>query len=657
MKATDAARAVKLCGTTQPDVLGRVLTAGPLSVELDGGQLRYLTVSGVEVLRAVSFLVRDENWGTYTPVISGLGIDQRPDGFSVTYHAVCSRPGQEISFDASIEGSADGGLVFQATAVPTTDFLTARTGFVVLHPLKGVVGHAVEVEHVDGRIRQATFPELIDPVQPFLDIRSLAHEAVPGLTATVRFAGDTWEMEDHRNWTDASFKTYVRPLALPWPYTLTAGQAVTQSVTVTLRGTARRSGRSARQETVDVKLGGVARTLLQPVGLGMPPEEIDHALASMDLLRLAAPRFLQCQFDPRANHGREQIQGYRALCQQTGAECVLEVIVASAEDYGQELRRLADMIRLSGIGLSAVAVCPAGDLKSVLPGGARPPAPPLDALYAAAREAFPGVRLGGGMLSFFTELNRKRPPAKLLDFVMNTTCPIVHAADDRSAMETLAALPYQVTTARSFLNATPYRVGPSSIGCRDNPHGETFTPNPNNERVCLARMDPRQRGCFGAAWTLGYVATLARTDVEAISLAAPTGPLGIIYRKTEYAQPWFDSLTGPAVYPVYHVVAGLTRGTGRTLVAAESSDPARVAALAYRGEKETVLWLANLSADEQAVTLSGTRSPVVGRTLDEDTFAQAASDPRMFQAADAPTTDPAKLTLRAYAVGMFRLND
>ena len=32
---------------------------------------------GVEVLRAVAFLVRDENWGTYTPVISDLVIEQR----------------------------------------------------------------------------------------------------------------------------------------------------------------------------------------------------------------------------------------------------------------------------------------------------------------------------------------------------------------------------------------------------------------------------------------------------------------------------------------------------------------------------------------------------------------------------------------------------
>ena len=63
----NVSRAIKLCGTEQPDVVGRILTAGPLSVEFDNGQLRYLKVGGVEVLRALGFLVRDENWGTYMP--------------------------------------------------------------------------------------------------------------------------------------------------------------------------------------------------------------------------------------------------------------------------------------------------------------------------------------------------------------------------------------------------------------------------------------------------------------------------------------------------------------------------------------------------------------------------------------------------------------
>src|SRR5262249_5876315 len=255
------------------------------------------------------------------------------DGFSVGYHAVCRRPGQEIAFDASIEGRADGSLAFRATALPATDFLTARTGFVTLHPLKGVVGRPVRVEHVDGTVRSATFPEAVDPVQPFLDIRALTHEVLPGLKATVRFEGDTWEMEDHRNWTDASFKTYVRPLALPWPYTLKAGEPVTQSLTVTLRGTAPAGSRAGKAETVGARLDDAIGKALPPVGLGVPAEQIEPALSRVDRLRLAAPRFVQGQFDPRASHGVKELQGYRALCEQLNAPCVLEIVVTSVEDY------------------------------------------------------------------------------------------------------------------------------------------------------------------------------------------------------------------------------------------------------------------------------------------------------------------------------------
>jgi D-apionolactonase len=472
---TKVSSAIALCGTEQADAPGRILKAGPMQVEFDNGQLRYLKVNGVEVLRAIGFLVRDENWGTYAPKISGLRIDQRADGFSVAFHAVCSRKGQEIAYDARIEGTKEGNLVFDGTAVPKTDFLTARTGFVVLHPLTGVAGHAVEVEHVDGKIVKDKFPEQVNPVQPFLNIRALTHEVSPGLKATVRMEGDTFEMEDHRNWTDASFKTYVRPLILPWPYTLKAGEKVSQSIKVTLSGGAKGRTNAGAQGAVEVRLGAATWKSLPPIGLGMPAEEIAHSVARLDLLRRAAPKFLICHFDPRQKHGLRELYGYRVLCEQGGADCVLEAVVESVDGYRQELQRLAGLVRDSGLKLSAIAVCPVGDLKSVLPGGPRPPAPALEELYAAARAAFPGVALGGGMFSFFTELNRKRPPAKLLDFVHNTTCPIVHAADDRSVMETLEALPYQVKTARSFIGKTAYRIGPTAIGCRDNPHGATWT--------------------------------------------------------------------------------------------------------------------------------------------------------------------------------------
>ena len=56
------------------------------------------------------------------------------------------------------------------------------------------------------------------------EIRSLKHTVMPGVTATVLMEGNKFEMEDHRNWMDASYKTYVCSLLDPWPYTLEEGR-------------------------------------------------------------------------------------------------------------------------------------------------------------------------------------------------------------------------------------------------------------------------------------------------------------------------------------------------------------------------------------------------------------------------------------------------
>src|SRR3982074_2914097 len=112
MTSARASRAVKLCGTEQPDGVVQVLSAGPLSVELDNGNLRYLRVAGVEVLRGLAFLVRDENWGTYIPTLIDLVVQHRPHSFSVSYRAHCKRAGQELTYDARMEGRSDGSLEF-----------------------------------------------------------------------------------------------------------------------------------------------------------------------------------------------------------------------------------------------------------------------------------------------------------------------------------------------------------------------------------------------------------------------------------------------------------------------------------------------------------------------------------------------------------------
>lgn len=117
-------RAVKLCGTETTDPPSRRLAAGLLAAELENGQLRYVTFASAEALRGIAFLVRDENWGTYTPQIDNLKIEEFADHFVVNYRAVCANSRQKLVYHAEISGSSDGSLAFVVVATPETDVVT-----------------------------------------------------------------------------------------------------------------------------------------------------------------------------------------------------------------------------------------------------------------------------------------------------------------------------------------------------------------------------------------------------------------------------------------------------------------------------------------------------------------------------------------------------
>ncbi|HJS85461.1 MAG TPA: hypothetical protein VJ779_08370, partial [Acetobacteraceae bacterium] len=579
-------RALLLHGTEEPVPPPRLLRAGPLSAEFEGGNLRYVRFRGEEVIRAISFLVRDRAWGTCIPSLRDVRVEEREDGFDVTYGGTVEDRGGRLAYTARIAGrGADGTLVFEAEARAESDFVTCRTGFVVLHPLEGVAGCAAEIEHVDGRRVRGAFPRLIDPVQPMRDLRQITHETPGGVRVTCRMEGEAFEMEDQRNWTDASFKTYVRPLSKPWPFTLRAGETLRQSVTLTCeagQGAPAVSAGAAGQ-AIRVALG--PETSIMPViALGCTPEEAKAALGHPDVLPASGVRRLVCRLDPGQGHDAAALDAYRRLAARAGAAVELQLVVTSLDGFEAEIEGVAKRVREIGLDLAALMVSPAPDLKSTTPGQPWPPCPPLDALYRAARRAFPGVRLGGGMFSYFTELNRKHPPRELIDFVTFSTCPIVHAGDDRSVMESLEALPYVAESARAIAGHLPYVVGPSAIGMRDNPYDVAALPNPRGIRQAMSGPDPRQAGLLGAAWTLGYVARFAAGGAERIAVSAPVGPFGIAAHSGR-------------VHPVFHVVRGLAGLEGKRLRAASTSAEREMLALCA----ESALWLANLTADSRVV--------------------------------------------------------
>jgi hypothetical protein len=459
-------------------------------------------------------------------------------------------------------------------------------------------------------MEQSVLPDLIEPWQPFKDMRAISHQVSPGLIAKCRMEGGVWEMEDQRNWSDASYKTYVRPLALPWPYTMPQGIADRQTITLSIEDQRQYLlvvNNPPRHEAVTISLesgSGVA----PKIGLVIAPEEIEATLANIERLREVGPQVLLSHFDPTAGHGLESMKGFAKVAAAYPAEMVLECVVPCREPHEVELERIAELVRAAGLSLSAIAVSPSMDRQSTPPGSTWPECPPLEEVYASAQKAFPGIRLGGGMFSYFTELNRKRVPVEKLGFVTHCTCPIVHAADDLSVMQSLEALPFITRSARAFIGDKPYWIGPSTIGMRQNPYGSRTMDNPNNERIAMASWDPRQDSLFAAAWMIGYAARAADANLEVLTVAALAGPFGLLA----------EGSAAGRVRPAFHAASGLSSLASKKLVGSRSSRPSDIGAIGViGGQGRQTVWVANVTDRKQSVRVVSENPLWMMTTLDQ----------------------------------------
>ena len=639
----EPSRAVRLFGTEEVVAPPRIVKAGRLSAEFEAGNLRYIRYGGIEMIRAISFIVRDKNWATYTPALSNLLIEEDGDSFAISYDAETKDKDQALRYSAVIQGSADGSIKFAAQGAAVTDFITNRTGFVVLHPIAGVAGQPARVETADGKILDTKFPDLISPAQPIMNMRAITHEFAAGAKVICRMEGDIYEMEDQRNWMDASYKTYIRPLAKPWPYTLKAGDRLAQKVSLRIEGKVAASGGKAKAVTVRVgkKLGTVP-----PLGVGLAPEDAMSAAKAAALLSKIKPAYVICHHDPRLGHDQKSLKAMLKVAQALKAEAWLEAVVTKVGGFEEEIAALGKIVSRLKSPFKAVFLSPASDMKSTQPTGPWPPCPPLADIYKLARLLFPGARIGGGMMSYFTEINRKRPPAEHADFIIFTNSALVHASDDRSVTEGLEALPAMAKSVRAFIGGKPFVVGPSAIGMRFNPYGAAPQANPKDVRQAMNRNDPRRRGLIGVAWDLAYFAHFARSGAEAIALGGLTGPFGAVYSKNTWPQAWFDKHKG--VYPVFHILRGLARLKGADLLDTTISRPRDVQALAARrADGKMELWIANLTGDPVTVDIG--RKFVGGRSviLDEQRFVGAAGRPEFLDRVNAAVQAP-RIKLEPY---------
>ncbi|CAH0212072.1 hypothetical protein SRABI76_02290 [Microbacterium oxydans] len=475
---------------------------GTWSFERRDDEIADLRFGGRRVLRSIRPVVRDGDWNTVPLVVDSVAADGTATELAVRSEVFAGTLRIELD---------DAALLVTLDLVAARDVDTNRTGLIVLHPPQ-LAGHDLAVGHPDGTTETTRLTAEISAHQPVFDIASLGWTD-DGVQVHVEFTGDVFEMEDQRNWTDASFKTYSRPLSLPFPYRVAAGEHVVQSLRI-----------SAVPVEADVAADAPAETAitLHPAGrfpsIGVAassapdPAPVVESLGSSLLVEADL-----AGVDWRAALERAVSSGLpldvRFVLDPAAPEKVAEAVAA----------------------LDGVEVVRASAFHQV--GGARhvSDVEAIDLLRRALADHGRSLPVIGGSRSHFTELNRElhRLPADL-DGLAVTVTPLFHSADTEQLVESVAMqrLVAQETVARAA--GRPVHIGPIALRPRFNDVAaapQPLSPHPDLRDgygpEFTGMDDGRQSAPELAAWTVASAAALAVPGVDSIAWFEEWGPRGI----------------------------------------------------------------------------------------------------------------------------------
>lgn len=509
------------------------LIAGPLTLvfEPEIAFVRYVRAADREILRGIYAAVRNSVWGTVPAQIRNVQLKRNDGGFVLTFTSEHKQDDIDFRWTGTLTGTRQGTLKCTFDGKAHSTFQRNRIGFCVLHPMRECAGQPCTIEKTTGETIKGSFPDLIHPHQPFFDIRAIRHTVIPGLEADVRMEGDTFEMEDHRNWTDANFKTYCTPLARPYPLRVESGTTIQQTVTLTLKGRTPRAS-VKREAPVEVRITGDRRPMPK-IGFGNAHVSPQDQVA----IRNLAPAHIRVDLHVAKSGWKDELAAAAAL------GLPLELAIFGAPD--------------------AVLTAEPKDVARYLIFDVNSPPPKLNGQVLV------------GTNDYFTELNRHRPPKNSGDGACYSINPQVHAFDNATLVENLEAQASTVRTARSFAGDRWIAVTPVTLRPRFIPaNGTPVDP------------DPRQSSPFNAAWTLGSIKYLAEAGANSITYYELTGKGGILSFPVEKV---FGAIKGADGVLLSHSsdtlrvnAAVFTRGSERQIVLANMTNHTQRARLSGR---------------------------------------------------------------------------
>lgn len=568
----------------------RRLAAGPLTLDYDSGDLRCLRLGDSEILRRVYVVFQDRNWASRPWVIEDEEFETDAESFRIRIGARGTFDAAPFTWVGILTGEPDGTVTYAIEGSTERPFPRNRLGLCVLHPAEGFDGRACDIVHPTGILDVTAFPHRIAPDQPFRDVRAMEYPVGSAAWARLDFDGEVFETEDHRNWSDASYKTYCTPISLPFPVEVRPGDRLSQSVTLTLRGSVPVGVTPPRLIRVEVSADTVPLPLLGTQLTGLP-----WSAAEIDAVRQLGLDHLLVTIDAAGASPAADLLEASRIARQSGTR--LRVRVADADDASYAalsavVGRVADLVD------SWMVVRTDEKVTS-------------DAEMQRARNAL-GTDLPwcAGTDLYFTELNRQPPDTTDASWVAFSLNPQVHSHDDRTVMQNTATQQVMARDIVSLAGDARIHLGPVSLRPRFNPNA-TDPASDVSSTALPSSVDARQRTWIGAAWTaLALRSAATPGTIGAITYFEALGWRGLRERDTgSVDSAAFPSLPGEE-FPVYALLRDL-RESSRLHPTLSHQPEVADALVVATSQGEIRAFIANLDDKARTVELTGAVSATI----------------------------------------------
>lgn len=566
------------------------LRAGALTAELVGSDLWSVRWGATEVVQRLYMAVRDAPWNTIPGEILQREVVASDHEFRVTWRQRHQFDDIDIEWAGTVVGTDQGVFVYAMDAVAGRAFRHSKIGLNIHHGLVPYRGRTYRATTASGEVT-GTLPQDIEPqlvrdgsLTAMLDHFDAISFDLGDLTADFQFEGDRFEMQDHRNWSDANYKTYGTPLSFGFPRDVEEGERLWQRITVRLRGEP-----SAGQGSDEVVLGCDHPTRLPSIGhrlttAGAPASEV---------LGRLRPDFLRVEVGPDQKLSTRLTEA-RDL---TSGSVSLEIVsLIDPDDPQPALEDLERELAAEHADVARVIIIAAtygfSEFKAATP-------PELgEEVSRRFLTAGISVPVFSGTDQFFNEVNRARPDYSRLDGVAFSLNPQVHASDDRSLMANVEALPDVAASCRRMYPGAELTVGPVHLVGPNGP----FPAGPPNSDGVPAGLDPRHAALFGAAWTVAFLAAASRGGVQHVTMYDLVGSRGLA-QLVNVDENGARYLVEPGRgYPVLWVLERLRNFDPSTAFLLEASDD-RCAALRLQSGDQRRLVVANLANSMTQVAL------------------------------------------------------